>query len=823
MNDPLIAASPAVAAVPATQPRGAQLWMPALIIVCGALAYSSSFGGAFVFDDIPHITENPGIRSLWPIGPVIGLSLRPVLFYSLALNYAISGLEPWSYHLVNLLIHLGAALALFGVVRRSFAFDGMHRWVALANPFAFAVSVVWVVHPLTTQAVTYVVQRSESMAALFYLLALYAFIRAIQSERPAPWYAGSMIAMAVGLGSKEIAVTAPFVILLYDRCFVAGSFSRAMRRRWYLYGTLAAAVPLVFAARWVAGLPNKYVFASVWGGLTGQQVVPIENGFTFAPTGVGDMSSFEYLATQPEVVSHYLRLALWPRPLVLDYGWLPVADWRDGMVAGFGATAALVAVLWLLRRRPELGFVAASFVILLAPSSSLMPLHDLGAEHRMYLPLAAVLVLAAAAVVGMHHLKPSASRLPRGVAYVLLALLVVALGSLTFARNRDYHSRLRIWEDVVSKRPENPRGHFNLGAVLQEEGRHEAAVAHLEAAVALSPSYARALSNLGAAHVALDGLAAGEPYYRRALGIDPQLSSAHLNLGNILADRGDLDGAIRHYDAAIRFVGGKSQTELGRDRLLARIYNNLGMVRVRMGQLESGRRAIERSLAYDGDYVAARNNLGLVAFESGDLDAAIEFYEAAIAVDPDRALSYGNLGRVLVHAGRFEAGAEAYRAAIGREPDNATFHNDLGAVLVRMGDPGVARRSYDRALLLNPELASAHNNLGLLLAAEGETDAAVDAFREAVRLDPGLAQGHDNMGTAYAAAGRHQEAVAAYLQALFVDREFARAHNNLGVVLVRTGRAAEAEGHFREAIRLDPAHDDARANLRLLIEGRGGR
>ena len=323
------------------------------------------------------IVENPTIRQLWPLSkalcppnhgePVTG---RPLLNLSLAVNYAISKLDVWSYHATNLAIHLLGSLLLFGILRRTFLLPAMReRWGAAATPLAFVIALFWAIHPLQTESVTYISQRAESLVGLFYLLTLYCFIRGVDSARAdGSGIRGAALACLLGMASKEVMVSAPLIVLLYDRTFLAGSFREAWRRRGRFYVALAGT--------WL---------------LLGWLVISAGGRGGTAGFGVG-ISWWAYLCTQFGAIVHYLRLCVWPHPLLLDYGtgtahgvWeiLPYA-----IVLGL-LGAATVAALW---RWPKVGFLGAWFFAILAPTSSVVPVAtQTVAEHRMYLPLAAVL------------------------------------------------------------------------------------------------------------------------------------------------------------------------------------------------------------------------------------------------------------------------------------------------------------------------------------------------------------------------------------------------------------------------------------------------
>ena len=202
--------------------------MAFVVVAAGLLAYHNSFQGPFIYDDVPSIPGNPHIRHLWPIwqamsappgSPVAG---RPVVCLTLALNYAWGGLNVWGYHAFNLTIHLVSALVLFGILRRTFQGEKLRdRFGAVAVWLAGAIALIWEVHPLQTESVTYIVQRTESLMGLFLLLTLYGVLRSSQSSRPRVWQAAAIVSCALGMGSKEVMVSAPLIVLLYDRVFLA--------------------------------------------------------------------------------------------------------------------------------------------------------------------------------------------------------------------------------------------------------------------------------------------------------------------------------------------------------------------------------------------------------------------------------------------------------------------------------------------------------------------------------------------------------------------------------------------------------------------------
>jgi len=219
----------------------------ALIVIAGSLTYFNSVSNPFVLDDTGTIVDNEQIRQLGDLPslllparetPVAG---RPVANISFAINYAIGGLDVASYHIVNIAVHLLCALLLFGLVRRALELPDRRATPGeRSTNLAFAAALLWVVHPLGSEPVDYLTQRTESLMALFYLLTLYASVRALTSRRETGWEIAAVVSCALGMGCKESMVTVPVVILLFDRIFVFSSFGEALRKRRWLYVGLAA-------------------------------------------------------------------------------------------------------------------------------------------------------------------------------------------------------------------------------------------------------------------------------------------------------------------------------------------------------------------------------------------------------------------------------------------------------------------------------------------------------------------------------------------------------------------------------------------------------
>ena len=562
-------------------------WLPPLLVaLIAVVAYANSFGGGFIFDDQMRIVSDTSSRSL--CGSVLG-STRPLVGLSLFLNYRLGGLNPVDYHAFNLVVHVVAGLLLYGVVSRTLKRPGIPACCAQRSDFLAGVtSAVWMVHPLQTESVTYIIQRAESMMGMFYLLALYCVLRSVESKSEHRWQTAGIAACALGMACKPVMVTAPLVILLYDRAFIAGSTRTALRERPGLYRGLAAT--------WI--IPAALLSA------------PNESAAT-AGFGADIISPLSYLATQPGVILWYLRLAFLPRPLCLDYAW-PSAAGLWGVAVPSVMLVLLIAVTaWLCLRAPRAGFAPLWFLVILVPSSSIIPLADYAAEHRMYLSLAGV---AAGSVTGFWYAVAVPSFRRQGLCRTgwlcsLAALTVVGVLAVgTHARNRAYSSEIVAWRDVVGKRPGNLRARAALVSALLGEQRFDEAAGQAR-------QFIQEVASAGVPGDIdrLPGAAVGAYYY----------ATAHDQLGRALLGLGRPGEAILQFAEALKLEPNRKHT-----------HHNRAVALVRRDRDDEAMEDLRAALVIDPRFGAARALMGVVLARSGRYEAALKQYDLAVRLAP---------------------------------------------------------------------------------------------------------------------------------------------------------------------------------------------
>lgn len=501
-----------------------------LVALCLAFAaYSNTFDVPFHFDDFPNIVESPLVRDLsYYTSPSKGMehdhqgffARRFMGYLSFALNYKLGGLQVQGYHAVNLLVHLTnvtlvyfLVLMLFRTPRVSLSAMGHD-----AQGVAFVAALLFALHPLQTQAVTYIVQRFTSMVAMFYLGSLVLYARARMTQGLAPRLAlaiGAAICAALAMKTKENAFTLPIAVLLMEAMFFTGSIKR---RLGYLAPILLTLLIIPFT---IIGLEFD---AERLSEATRLQTT---------------LSRDAYFITQLAVAMTYLRLMAYPAGLNVDHDH-PVYDslFAPAPLLGAVVLASLLALAVMLVRRSRHegkghllvpAFGIAFFFIAMAVESSIFPIADVIFEHRTYLPLAGV-ALAIASAVSFATNRASNIKFAKMAAAVVLTLGICALGTLTYERNKVWQSRISLWEDVAQKSPAKARPHYNLGLYYFNRGEHGHAREHLDKSILIEPDNVDTYYNLGLVYYELGQMDKAIGHLESAVEQAPMVAHWHKSL-----------------------------------------------------------------------------------------------------------------------------------------------------------------------------------------------------------------------------------------------------------------------------------------------------
>ncbi|KAF0145848.1 MAG: hypothetical protein FD156_526 [Nitrospirae bacterium] len=576
-----------------------------LIIILGLLAYSNTFHVPFLWDDIGHIVENPKLKDLSNFWPPSGS--RWVGFLTFALNYYFGGLNTIGYHVVNLTIHILNAILVYWFVVLTFRTPYFKVSVISAsvgnqpnqlnlstfkplNYLPLFIALLFVSHPVQTQAVTYIVQRFTSLATMFYLLSLACYIRSRLSTLPATrytLYAVSFLSAILAMKTKEIAFTLPVIIAIYEFMFFEGKIKK---RFLYL-------IPLLFT---MLIIPLSLIGID-------KPIGDVIGELREAAQETAEVPRWGYLFTQFRVIVTYIRLLFLPINQNLDYDY-PVyhSFFEPNVFLSFVFLLIILALgiylfyskRYTLYTSRFLAFGIFWFFITLSVESSIIPIRDVIFEHRVYLPSVGF-VVALTAVVGFvpaRHGKRTASG-KRVFAGIMIAV-ILALSGAAYARNAIWKDSINLWEDTVKKSPKKARPHNNLGSAYAKQGQIDEAVNEYEAALKIKPDFNDALFNLGISYF----------------------------------EQGRIDEAIREYKTAIMFKPGDVD-----------IHNNLGCAYYRQGRINEAINEYKAALKINPDYAKVHNNLGLAYAGQGRFNEAISEYKTTLQLEPDFAGTRRNL------------------------------------------------------------------------------------------------------------------------------------------------------------------------------------
>jgi len=599
-----------------------------LIFIC-FVAYSNTFHVPFQFDDPFNILDKAYVRDIrlffapesesW-FGSDHAFRMRTVGYFTFAVNYMLGGTSVTGYHLFNLFIHCVTGVLVYLLVLLTFQVPFMktEQLKSISKPVALFSALLFVSHPIQTQAVTYIVQRVASLATMFYLLSFVAYIKArqgfqtgIYKKKAVAWYALSVMSAILAMKTKEIAFTLPAMILLYEFMF----YRESMKKKIFLL------IPFLLT---MLIIPLGLLGVS---GSAGDVLDDVSS-----VTRVDSpLSRGEYLLTEMRVIMTYLRLLFVPVNQNLDYDY-PVyrSFFNIEVVISFLAIAALItaAIVLLYRSRSGregerlISFGIFWFFITLSVESSIIPITDVIFEHRLYLPSSGFFIACTSAV--FLYVGRKDTRRLFGVALVVFSLAVLIFGGLTFARNRVWQSGISLWTDVVAKSPHNPRAQNGLGFELRKKGMIDDAIRHYEEAIRLKPDYALVINNLGVAYQAKGQVNNAIEQYRKALEIKPGFAEPHNNLGIVYGSMGMSDMAMEEYRIAIQMKPD-----------FAKAYTNLGNEYLKKGLLAEAEDQYEMAIRAQPGLPDPYNNLGIIYANNGRLDVAIRFFERAVALDPD--------------------------------------------------------------------------------------------------------------------------------------------------------------------------------------------
>ncbi|MFH1189116.1 MAG: tetratricopeptide repeat protein [Candidatus Omnitrophota bacterium] len=723
----------------------------AIIAICclGAAVYFGTFGSSFHFDDSDAVINNGAIRDLsrlqhvWDHWPT-----RFVTYFTVAVNYRLNGLDVFGYHLFNLAVHLGSAVLVWWIVLLTFSTPEMKGKdiSGRSGLIALFAGLIFAAHPVQTQAVTYIIQRAVSMATFFYLASLALYVKAGLSRFESPssklwraYYFSSLAAALMAIFTKEMAITLPFAILLYEFAFFSAGKGLG-RRRCAPYFTALVIMPL-----------TMFLTKSV-------NFIEMRRAVDQAP----GISPAGYFLTQFKVIATYMRLALLPVNQNLDYDY-PVANtlFEPSVLAGILLSAVILAVaVKLFRNYRLISFGILWFFLTLIPESFIIPIKDVIFEHRLYLPMFGYSMVLAAAP----FYAPESGR-AKAALTALVCVLVAAYAILAYQRNMVWKDEFTLWNDVARKSPHKARPYNNRGVAYEERGDIDRAIADYDRAIELSPNYADAYNNRGNAYGEKGDFGRAIDEYNKAIKIDADSADAYNNRGNIYSRKGNYEQAIADYNKAI---------EIKPDH--AEAFNDRGVAFDKKGRFDLAATDLDRAILINPEYADAYNNRGNIFRKRGFPDRAIADYNRAIKIDPKYADAYCNRGNAYAAKEDFDRAITDNGIAIEMDPGYAKAYNGRGAAYAEKRDFTRAIVDYTKAIELDPKYAEAYGNRGIAHGKSGDLDTALTDITRAIELNPNYAEAYMNRGVAYGKKDNIASAIADLTKAIEIKPDYADAY-----------------------------------------------
>jgi tetratricopeptide (TPR) repeat protein len=695
------------------------------------------------YDDDLYVYENPevarGLTSngiLWAFTHVYAANWHPLTWMSLMLDGQFHGLNAGGYHLTNILLHTLAAILLLLVLRQMTG--SLWRSAFVAAVFA--------IHPLRVESVAWVAERKDVLSGVFFMLTLGAYVHYARRSWSAGRYGLVVLLFALGLMSKPMLVTLPFVLLLLD---------------WWPLNRMradAARQPVFRLDGWL--IPRRVILEKLpLLGLVAASCAATLFAQTEAVESLEDVSMPLRVANALVSCVAYIGGMFWPSRLAIFYPFPPKVELMREMIPAAILLLFISGGVFVLRKtRPYLLVGWLWYLVMLVPVIGILQVGSQArADRYTYLPQIGLYVLvawsAAELCAGWRHRRV----LLGGCSMAILAALIFCAR----AQTSYWRSSESLWTHALACTTSNVFAENNLGAELLQKGAVDEAIAHLQKASQINPDDALACYNLGNALLRKGNVDEAIAHYQKALQINPDYAHAHYSLGNALFKKGNVGEAISHYQKALQINPDYADAE-----------NNLGNALRQKGSVDEAISYYQKALQTNPDSAQAHNNLGIALFQKGGADEAIAHFQKALEIDPDNAEGHYNLGCALLQKGKVDEAIAHLQRAVQINPGYAQAHNNLANALLQKGRVDEAIAHYQKTLQISPDYAEAQINLAQVLATCPQASLrngkrAVELARRANQLTGDRIPVYlGTLAAAYAEAGRFPEAVETAQRAL---------------------------------------------------------
>jgi protein O-mannosyl-transferase len=667
--------------------KSPKLFLSLLIV----LVYGNTILNSFHFDDIPSILEKPWIRG-WDKIPqfIFSVFQRPLVILSFNLNYSISEFEVWSYHIINIFFHILASLLVLNFVQQIMFFLKDISSIKIPQPFSYSylAALIFALHPLSTQSVTYISSRSSILATIFYLSGMILFFKGFRDRKfnrntSRIYFCGFAFFLLLGGLTKEIIITLPAALFLFHFYFI----SRESPGKWIsnnLKWILLLLIPLL------TGVGYKQFF-----------------GGGFLSASSAELTSSTWLLTQISVVPfEYFRKFIFPFNLNLDINFPILSDWLNPKNWLGIFSLILLITLWVRisisiktkgpweTEKRCAGFSLAWIFLTLLPTSSFIPLLDVVMEHRTYLPLVGFALFATCIFSWTYRTAANQTSTDFSISFVQAGVLLVIIlfSMIVIDRNKIWKDELTLWADARTKSPNLVRPYNNLGEAHDKLGNFDQAITEFKEALKINPNYFFGLNNLGNIYGKQGNYGEAIKYFQKALDQKPDYSPAHYNIAR-----------------AYHLVGKKQEAT------------------------ESYRKAIQ----FNPYFEQAFYNLAYLSMELSGFDEAIENFNLFIKMQPNHPRAHFGLGNALMMKGQLDLAMLEYRISGKLDPTFALPYMNIASIQMQTKNISAAIENYEKALKINSNLPAIHLSLGMIYYQFiNNTPKALGYLKEALRLNP---------------------------------------------------------------------------------------
>lgn len=673
----------------------AGLWSALFISALAALIYSNTYGVTPRFDDSIFIFDKIQVRDIariWTEGDLY----RKIPYLTFALNYRWTGQEVWSWHLVNLLFHIAASLAVFGIAGAVWRSKPManHPFRSQAALLSLFTGLIFACHPIQTSAVTYIYQRMIVIATLFHVLTLYGYLRARVDGRRRYW----LLFAAAGVlacFTKQVNLSLPLTLVLTEAAFGSDSLKAFFKRgiRFLPFALIPAAL-----YAWTMKIDFTRLSLDM---IRKLYPLNVNSSMTWA----------EWVWTQLNVMRTYLRLLVFPMNQNLDYEYAITQHPDAGVYLSVAVIAAVLGLgVWCWRRHRPVSW--GIFFMAAALSLEFFAIRDIIFEHRLYLPMVGFAVAAPAAVFALTGARK------RAVAALLL--ITTALSVAAFSRNALWADEEKFWLDGIRKAPSKGRPYYSLGVYYAMKGEHGKAVPLYTRAIEIWPNYADAYCNLGKSLEETGHMDKAIFYYAKALQLDPTLPEALNNFGSALVRSGRQVEARGVYEEAMRRRPDNYEA-----------MNNMGSTYAQLGEMEEAEKWYRKSIEVNPLHAPAHSNLASVLAKRGDMAGAEAGCLEAIRLDADYFDARYNLALLYIWKQDWAGAEEQFAQAVRIRPQFAEGYNNLGSLMATRKEYGRAEQNFRKAIELQPTYKDAIVNLANTLRELGRQQEAETLLADA--------------------------------------------------------------------------------------------